>query len=192
MKVLIETSARHIHLSQEHLAILCGKDALLEERQSLSQPGQYVSTTRLNIVGPRSAIKNVSVLGPTRPSTQVEISLTDARTLGVIAPIRESGDIKESAPITIEGPQGSVTINEGVIIAKRHIHMTPEDAEKAGVKNGDIVMIDVDAPERGIIFKDVVVRVSDRFATAVHLDTDEGNAANALGGIGPLYGKIIR
>ena len=191
MKVFIETSARHIHLSKEHLAILCGENYNLEVKKPLSQPGQFVSHTRLNVIGPRSVIKNVSVLGPTRPATQVEVSLTDARTLGVVAPIRESGDIKESAPITIEGPVGSVTINEGVIIAKRHLHMTEEDAKKTGLKSGDVVMIEINTPERGLIFKDVVVRVSNRFATAVHLDTDEGNAANAGAVDGPLYGEIL-
>lgn len=191
MKVLIEVSARHIHLSKEHLAILCGENFNLEEKKALSQPGQYVSHTRLNIIGPKGVIKNVSVLGPTRPATQVEVSLTDARSLGVFAPIRESGNIKESAPIIIEGPLGTVTINEGVIIAKRHLHMTEEDGAKTGLKSGDVVMIEVNTPERGLIFKDVVVRVSNRFATAVHLDTDEGNAANAGAVCGPLYGEVI-
>ncbi|MDD4154716.1 MAG: phosphate propanoyltransferase [Bacilli bacterium] len=193
MKVLIETSARHIHLSPEHLEVLCGKDFALESKKPLSQPGQYVSTTRLDVVGPKATIKGVSVLGPVRPKTQVEVSMTDARSLGVIAPIRESGDVVKSAPIKIVGPVGSVEIEEGVIIAKRHIHMTTEDAAKAGLKSGDVIMIDVTTPERGIIFKDVVVRVSDRFATAVHIDTDESNAANACAdGCGPLYGEIIK
>lgn len=193
MKVLIETSARHIHLSSDHLEILCGKGFALEAKKPLSQPGQYVSTTRLDVVGPKSTIKNVVVLGPTRPKTQIEVSMTDARTLGLIAPIRESGDVTKSAPVKIVGPMGSVEIEEGVIIAKRHLHITPEDAKKAGVKNGDIIMIDINTPERGIIFKDVVVRVSERFATAVHIDTDESNAANASFDMNtPLYGEIIK
>ncbi|MDY0345394.1 MAG: phosphate propanoyltransferase [Bacilli bacterium] len=193
MKVLIETSARHIHLTTEHLEILCGKGFTLEEKKPLSQPGQYVSTTRLDVVGPKATIKNVVVLGPVRPKTQVEVSMTDARTLGMVAPIRESGDVAKSAPVKIAGPRGSIEIEEGVIIAKRHLHMTPEDAKKAGVKSGDIIMIDVNTPERGIIFKDVVVRVSDRFATAVHIDTDESNAANASYDMNtPLYGEIIK
>lgn len=193
MKVLIETSARHIHLSAQDLEVLCGKGFALEAKKPLSQPGQYVSTTRLDIVGPKATIKGVSVLGPVRGKTQVEVSMTDARMLGVIAPIRESGDVSKSAPIKIIGPLGSVDILEGVIIAKRHLHMTLEDAAKTGLKNGDIVMIEVNAPERGIIFKDVVVRVSDRFATAVHIDTDESNAANACAdGCSPLYGEIIK
>jgi len=193
MKVLIETSARHIHLSPEHLEVLCGKGYSLEAKKPLSQHGQYVSTTRLDVVGPKAAIKGVSVLGPVRPKTQVEVSMTDARTLGVIAPIRESGDVAKSAPIKIVGPVGSIEIEEGVIIAKRHLHMTIGDAQKVGLKNGDVVMIDVATPERGIIFKDVVVRVSDRFSTAVHIDTDESNAANACAdGCGPLYGEIIK
>jgi putative phosphotransacetylase len=193
MKVLIETSARHIHLSSEHLEILCGKGFALQEKKPLSQPGQYVSTTRLDVVGLKSTIKNVVVLGPVRPKTQVEVSMTDARTLGVIAPIRESGDVAKSAPITIVGPVGSIQIEEGVIIAKRHLHITPADAALAGVKSGDIVMIEVNTPERGIIFKDVVVRVSERFSTAVHIDTDESNAANASADMNaPLYGEIIK
>ncbi|MFA5481118.1 MAG: phosphate propanoyltransferase [Bacilli bacterium] len=193
MKVLIETSARHIHLSPEHLEILCGKGFALTLKKELSQPGQYVSTTRLDVVGPKSTIKGVSVLGPVRSKTQVEVSMTDARTLGVIAPIRESGNVAKSAPIQIVGPNGTVSIEEGVIIAKRHLHMTPEDASAVGLKSGDVIMIDVNTPERGIIFKDVVVRVSDKFATAVHIDTDESNAANACAdGCGPLYGEIIK
>jgi putative phosphotransacetylase len=119
--------------------------------------------------------------------------MTDARTLGVIAPIRESGDVAKSAPITIVGPVGSIQIEEGVIIAKRHLHITPADAALAGVESGDIVMIEVNTPDRGIIFKDVVVRVSERFSTAVHIDTDESNAANASADMNaPLYGEIIK
>lgn len=193
MKVLIETSARHIHLTSEHLEILCGKGFALVFKKELSQPGQFVSTTRLDVVGPKSTIKNVSVLGPVRSKTQVEVSMTDARTLGVVAPIRESGHVAASAPIQLVGPNGTVHIEEGVIIAKRHLHMTPQDALMAGLKSGDVIKIDINTPERGIIFKDVVVRVSERFATAVHIDTDESNAANVCGvDCGVVYGEIIK
>ena len=135
-KILVETSARHIHVTQETLEILCGKGAKLEVKAMLSQPGQFVSTTRLDLVGPKRTISGVSILGPVRKENQVEVSLTDARTLGVSVPVRESGDIKGSAPIKVVGPCGEVELTEGLIAAKRHIHMTPADAEEFGVKNG--------------------------------------------------------
>lgn len=174
-KILVEMSARHIHVTQEDLEILFGKDAKLTPKRDLSQPGQYLSEERIDLIGPKKTIANVSILGPTRPETQVEISLTDARTLGVAAPVRMSGDVKETGAITIKGPAGEVTIKEGVIAAMRHIHMTPEDAEKMGLKDGQIVSVKVDT-ERGLVFNDTVLRVSPKFATAMHIDTDEANA----------------
>ena len=188
-EILVETSARHIHVNEEQFKILFGEDAKLEVRGPLSQPGQFVSFSRLDIVGPKKTIPNVSILGPFRKSAQVEVSATDARTLGVPAIIRESGDTKGSAPIKLVGPAGELELEEGLIVAKRHIHMTPADAEEMGVKNGEIVKVEVNTPERSLIFGDVVVRVRDDFALAMHIDTDESNAAGCSG---TVYGKIVK
>jgi len=188
-EILVETSARHIHLNEEQFHILCGPDAKLEVRAPLSQPGQFVSTTRLDVVGPKRTLANVSILGPFRKSAQVEISATDARTIGVPAIIRESGDTAGSAPIKLVGPCGEIELAEGCIVAKRHIHMTPADAEEFGVKNGEIVKLEVNCPGRSLIFGDVVVRVRDDFALASHIDTDESNAAGCSG---TVYGKIVK
>lgn len=177
-EILVETSARHIHLNEEQFKILCGEDAKLEVRAPLSQPGQFVSTTRLDIVGPKRKIENVSILGPFRKDAQVEISMTDARTLGVTPVIRESGDTVGSAPITLVGPCGTLELKEGCIVAKRHIHMTSKDAEEFGVTNGQIVSLKLNTPDRSVIFGDVVIRVKDSFSLACHIDTDESNAAN--------------
>lgn len=188
-KFIVETSARHIHVTDEALEILCGKGAKLESKKPLSQPGQYASNTKLDVVGPRNTIKGVTILGPTRKFNQVEITLTEARMLGVTAPIRESGDIVDSAPITLVGPAGSLELKEGCIVAKRHIHMRPEDAKKFNVNNGDIVDVVVESKERKTIFGDVVIRVSDTFSLAMHIDTDESNAANAGG---EVYGHLLK
>ena len=174
-KIIVEMSARHIHVTQEDFEILFGKGATLTPKRDLSQPGQYLSEERIDLVGPKKTIANVSILGPTRPETQVEISLTDARTLGVDAPVRMSGDVAGTGSITIKGPAGEVTIKEGVIAAMRHIHMTPEDAEKFGLKDGQNVSVKVDT-DRGVVFNETVLRVSPKFATAMHIDTDEANA----------------
>ncbi len=174
-KIMVEMSARHVHVTQEALEILFGAGAKLTPKRDLSQPGQYLSEERVDLIGPKKTIANVSILGPTRPETQVEISLTDARTLGVSAPVRMSGDVGGSGAITIKGPAGEVTIEEGVVAAMRHIHMTPEDAEKMGLKDGQIVSVKVDS-ERGMVFNETVLRVSPKFATAMHIDTDEANA----------------
>lgn len=190
-KILVETSARHIHVTKEALEALFGKGYELEVKKMLSQPGQFVSNTRLDIVGPRNTIKNVSILGPERTACQVEISATDARTLGVKPPVRESGDIKDSAPITLVNPEtgAKVELTEGCIIAKRHIHMTPEDAEEFGVKNGDIVSVKISGTGRETIYGDTVIRVSEKFALAMHIDTDESNAASCAG---EIYGEIVK
>ena len=201
-KILVETSARHIHLTQETFDYLMGKEngehAELVVRAPLSQPGQYVSTTRLNLVGPDNPktgkpriIAGVSILGPLRKEDQVEISATDARTLGVKAPIRQSGDVKGSGACKVVNPENGreVELKEGVIVAKRHIHMTPEQAEFFGVKDNEIVYVRVKTPERETIFGDVVCRVSEKFALAMHIDTDESNACN---GSGEIYGQILK
>ena len=154
----------------------------------MSQPGQFACEERVNVVGPKGELKNVSILGPVRPATQIEVSATDARALGVTAFIRESGDIAGTAGCKLVGPCGEVELSEGVIVAKRHIHMTPADAEAFQVKDKDIVWVKVATPERSIVFGDVVVRVSPKFALAMHIDTDESNAANAFKNDG---GEII-
>ena len=179
-KILVETSARHIHLTDEALEIL-GIETL-EVKKMLSQPGQFASNTKLDIIGPKKTICGVSVLGPTRDHCQVEVSLTDARTLGVNAPIRESGDIKGSAPIKIINPTNGRTLelSEGLIAAKRHIHMNPLEAKQFKVNNGDKVMVRVNSDERSLIFDDVIIRVNDAFSLAMHIDTDEANAAGLV------------
>jgi len=188
-KILIETSARHIHVTEEHLAILFGEGATLTKKKDLSQPGQFACEERVTIVGSKKELAGVSILGPTRPSTQVELSLTDARSIGVDAPIRESGDIKGSGGCKIVGPKGEVTIEEGVIAAKRHIHMTPADAEALGVKDKDVVSVKIDTDGRAVVYGDTVVRVSEKFALAMHIDTDESNAACAAG---KVFGEIVK
>ena len=177
-KILVETSARHIHLTQEALEYLMGEGFQLQVRSQLSQPGQFVSTTRLDIVGPKKTISRVSILGPVRKFNQVEVSLTDARTLGVNAPVRESGDIVGSAPIKIVNPENGkeLDLKEGLIVAKRHIHMPPKDAQAAGVQDGDVVSVKVEN-ERGTVFNNVQIRVDDSFTLEMHIDTDEANAA---------------
>ncbi len=186
-EILVEVSARHLHLSQEHLEILFGQDAKLTPKKNLSQPGQFACEEKVSVVGPKNTMK-MSVLGPVRKSTQVEVSLTDARTLGLTVPIRESGDLAGSAGCKLVGPCGEVELQEGVIVAKRHAHFTPADAEKAGVKNGESVYLKLDTPERRLVLGDVVVRVSETAGTAVHIDTDEANAANLSGCV---MGQIV-
>ena len=188
-QLLVETSARHVHLSREDLDVLFGKGYELTSKKDLSQPGQYACTERVDVVGPKKTLAGVSILGPTRPASQVEISLTDARSIGVAAPIRESGDIAGSGACKLVGPCGEVELKEGVIAAKRHIHMTPADAAEYGVQDKDVVSVQIDTDGRALTFGDVVVRVSDKFALAMHIDTDESNAACAAPG---TMGTLIR
>ena len=176
---IVETSARHVHVTQEHLEILFGKGAALTKKKDLSQPGQFACEERVTIVGPKKELKGVSILGPVRKATQVELSATDARSIGIAAPIRESGDVEGSGACKIIGPEGEVEISEGVIVAKRHIHLTPADAEELGVKDKQVVCVKIDTPERKAILGDVVCRVSENFARAMHIDTDESNAVGA-------------
>jgi putative phosphotransacetylase len=174
-KVTIEGSGRHCHLTRETVDVLFGKGFELEQKKMLSQPGQYATPHKITVVGPRKSI-TMSILGPFRNADQVELSLTDARSIGIEAPIRESGVLKGSPGCKLVGPNGEVEIDEGVIIAKRHIHMIPEDAAKAGVEDKQIVKVKVDG-ERSLIFDDVVVRVSPDYATYMHVDYDDMNAA---------------
>ncbi|MGN1087245.1 MAG: PduL/EutD family phosphate acyltransferase, partial [Porcipelethomonas sp.] len=154
----------------------------------LSQPGQFACEERVTIVGPKKEMPNVSILGPVRPETQVELSATDARSIGVAAPIRESGDVAGSGACKIVGPAGEVEISQGVIIAKRHIHLTPETAAEMNVKDKDIVWVKLDTDGRKAVLGDVVVRVSEKYAPAMHIDTDESNAVSAFNG---LEGEIV-
>ena len=187
MKFIVETSARHVHVTQEDLEVLFGKGYQLTKKKDLSQPGQFASNEKVTIVGPKKEM-TASILGPVRPASQVEISLTDARTLGIAAPVRESGDIAGSGACKLVGPCGEVELKEGVIAAKRHIHATPEDAEKLGVKDKDVVSVKIDTDGRKAILGDVVCRVSDKFARAMHIDTDEANAISAHPGLtGTIY-----
>lgn len=189
MKFIVETSARHVHLSRADLETLFGAGYELTKKKDLSQPGQYACEERVTIVGSKKEMPGVSILGPVRKDTQVELSLTDARSIGVTAPIRESGDIAGSGACKIIGPKGEIEISEGVIAAKRHIHATVEDAKNLGVENGEVVSVKVDTEGRSLVFGDVVVRVSDSYALAMHIDTDESNAA----GCGrEVYGEIVK
>lgn len=180
-EVLVEISARHVHVTKEHLAILFGEGYELTPKKDLSQPGQFACEERVTVVGPKRELKGVSILGPCRKETQVEISLTDARSIGVSAPIRESGDVAGSGACKLVGPAGEVELTEGVIAAKRHIHMTPEDAANYGIKDNQIVSVKIPTQGRSLIFGDVVARVSPNYKLAMHLDTDEANAAGVPG-----------
>lgn len=175
-KILVETSARHVHVTQEDLETLFGKGAKLSVKKELSQPGQFASNEKVTVVGSKRELAGVSILGPVRKATQVEISGTDARSIGVAAPIRESGDIEGSGACKLVGPCGEVELTKGVIIAKRHIHMTPEDAKKHGVADKEIVGVKFEKDGRKAILGDVVIRVSENFKEAMHIDTDESNA----------------
>ena len=188
-KVIVETSARHVHLTKEHVDILFGEGHGLTFKKDLSQPGQFACEERVSVVGPKNTIKNVIVLGPERKASQVEVSLTDARTLGVVAPVRESGDVANSGACKLVGPCGEVELSEGVIAAKRHIHFTPAEAAEAGVSDKEVVMVKVTSNDRTTIFGDVVVRVNENFSAAMHIDTDESNASCAFG---EVYGEIIK
>ena len=188
MEFIVETSARHLHVTREVLDILFGEGYELHVKKMLSQPGQFASEEKVQVKGPKGAFPAVSILGPLRSATQVELSLTDCRTIGVTAPVRESGSIEGTPGCELIGPKGSVVIDKGVIAAKRHIHMTPEDAQAFGVENGSIVNVKVNG-SRPLVFGDVVVRVSDKFKLAMHVDVDECNAA----GLTPdARGEIVK
>ena len=186
--VLVETSARHVHVTQEALETLFGAGYELTKKKDLSQPGQFACEERVQVIGEKSSFPAVSILGPVRPDCQVEISASDARAIGVKAPVRESGDIAGSGACKLVGPKGEVELKEGVIVAKRHIHMRPSDAEELGVKNGQIVSVKIDAG-RPLVFGDVVIRVSEKFMPAMHIDVDECNAAGITG---EIEGEIIK
>lgn len=180
-KILVETSARHVHLSREDLDILFGKGFELTFKKDLSQPGQFATNERVTVVGPKREIANISILGPVRKQTQVELSATDARSVGIPIVVRESGDLAGTPGCKIVGPCGEVEISEGVIVAKRHIHLTPDSAAEFGVEDKQIVSVEVKGTGRSTVFGDVVIRVSEKFAPAMHIDTDESNACLSNG-----------
>jgi len=175
-RVILGVSNKHLHLTQEHVEILFGKGHQLTNLKDVAQPGQFAAEECVKIVGPKGEFPKVRVLGPVRSKTQIEISLTDARTLGLKAPVRESGDIEGSPGCTLVGPCGSVELDCGVIVALRHVHMTPDIAEQLSLKAGDCVDVEASGT-RPILFRDVLVRVSNKMAYEMHLDTDEANAA---------------
>ena len=177
--VPLEASGRHVHVTKEQAKLLFGHG--LTAKRPLSQPGQYLANERVTVIGPKGEFTNVAVLGPERPEAQIEISLTDGRTLGITPPVRLSGDVKNSPGAVLQGPLGKMELSQGVIAAKRHIHMTPEDAARMGVKDKQNVRLQV-FTDRPLIFDDLTVRVSDQFATFVHLDYDEANACGFQNG----------
>lgn len=181
-EIPVGVSNRHIHLTREHVDVLFGKGYELTKLKDLSQPGQYACKEQLTIIGPSMrAIEGVRVLGPERKRSQVEISRTDSFILKLKPPVRESGNLDGSAPVTIIGPKGIVTLDEGCIIANRHIHMNPEEAKRFGVTDGETVNVQLDG-ERKSLFYDVSIRVSDSFRLEMHIDTDDANAAGVGNG----------
>lgn len=184
----VEASGRHIHLCQEDLETLFGKGYQLTKAKDLSQPGQYACQERLAVVGPKGTFQNVVILGPTRKESQVEISLTDCLHLGTKAPIRESGDTEGTPGVVLVNGDKSVSLSKGLIVAKRHVHMSPEDAKRANVVNREIVQVKVEG-DRPLIFDDVVIRVHPEFVTAMHIDYDEANACGFKKG---MRGRIIK
>ncbi len=187
MKIMVETSARHIHVTAETFATLFGEGATLTNKKDLSQPGQFACAEKVTVVGPKGEI-TMSILGPFRNADQVEVALTDARKLGLNAPIRESGDVANTPGCKLVGPCGEVEIDCGVIAAKRHIHLTPDAAAEFGVQDKQIVSVSVGAEGRKLTFGDVVCRVHENFAPAMHIDTDESNAAGIAG---TVDGEIV-
>ncbi len=185
-KVIVEVSARHVHVSGADLQSLFGKDYALHPKKDLSQPGQFSCEERVGVVGPKGELQSVTIIGPVRKKSQVEISASDAWRIGLKPPVRESGHVEGSAPVKLVGPKGEVELSEGCMIAKRHVHLDPHTAEKFGVENGQIVKVACGANDRKLIFDDVVVRVSDQYAAAMHIDTDEANAAGI-----PTHGVLL-
>lgn len=186
---IVETSARHVHLSEADFKVLFGENATLTKKKDLSQPGQYACEERVIVKGTKKDLPGVSILGPFRKESQVELSATDARSIGLGIAVRESGVLDGTPGCTLVGPAGEVTLEKGVIVAKRHIHATVADAEELGVVDKEIVSVKVNTPERSLIFGDVVVRVNDTYALAMHIDTDESNAAGMVPGV---MGEIVK
>ncbi|MDR3294338.1 MAG: phosphate propanoyltransferase [Clostridiales Family XIII bacterium] len=180
-KVMIGLSNKHLHLSNEHIDILFGKRRQLTPTKDLRQPGQFACEEKVDLEGPKGTIKGLRVLGPARPETQVELAATDARGIGIQAPVRESGKLTGTPGCKLVGPAGSVEIDHGVMVALRHVHLSPSEALEAGVKDKDVVSVRING-ERALVFEEVLVRSGDAHLSELHLDTDEGNAAGANSG----------
>ena len=189
MKILVETSARHVHLSRNDIDILFGNSYSLSVKRYLSQPGQFLSNEKVNLLVNGNTINGISILGPERSNTQVEISITDSRKLKMNVPIRESGDLLDSPGGTLIGPNGSVELKQGIIVAKRHIHMSVDDSIKSGFKDGEECNLEIKTRDRSVIFSQTVVRVNKNFKLAAHIDTDESNAAGINS---QIFGKITK
>lgn len=185
---VVEVSARHVHLSADDLETLFGKGTKLTPKRELSQPGQYLSEERITVIGPKGKKEKTAILGPVRPETQVELSRTDCAELGIKAPLRESGNVKGSGAVTLVGPAGTLQLDQGAIVAHNHVHLTPEDASTMDVKDGQHVSVEV-LTDRPLVFKDVIIRVSEKFRTRMHIDFDEANAAMVDGF---TLGRIIK
>ncbi|QIK56711.1 phosphate propanoyltransferase [Erysipelothrix sp. HDW6A] len=177
-KINVEVSARHVHLTQETVSLLFGEGFELSVKKNLSLEGEFLSNQKVSIRGPKATIHNVSVLGPCREQNQIEVSLTDARTLGIDVPIRLSGDLDDSAPVDLETSSNSVSLDKGLIVAKRHLHTDPDTAELYGINHGDSISVKLLEDSRNLVFDDVIVRIGKRSIPVIHLDTDEGNSAN--------------
>ena len=188
MKIIVETSARHVHVSQSDLNILFGENYELHNKKDLSQPGQFACQEKVTIKGPKGEIA-ASILGPIREKTQVELSLTDARKIGIVPPIKESGDLNNTPGATLIGPSGEVSLENGIIAAQRHIHLDPKTAKENNLSDKDVVSVKINSDGRSLIFGDVVVRVKENFSPAMHIDTDESNAAGING---TVFGEIIK
>lgn len=186
--IVVEVSARHVHLSAEDLKTLFGAGAELTPKRELSQPGQFLSEERVTIAGPKGKKERVAILGPVRPATQLELSMTDCTELGLKAPLRESGKVEGSAAVVLEGPKGTVEIPQGAIVAHNHVHLSPEDAAVMGLSDGQRVSVEV-LTERPLVFQNVVARVHKNFRTRMHIDFDEANAAMVSGF---TLGRIIK
>lgn len=187
-KVVIGISNKHMHLGQADLETLFGKGHKLTVFKDLSQPGQYACEEKVDVIGPKGSLKGIRVLGPVRSKTQIELSMTDARSIGINAPIRESGDVAGSPGAKLVGPAGELELKEGVIVALRHIHLTEEEARDAGVCDKEFVSLKFGGP-RAAVYDQVLIRVNVNYAGECHLDTDEGNAAGAATG---SMGEIIK
>lgn len=187
-KVEVGLSNKHLHLKEEDIETLFGKGHCLTSMKPLKQPGQFACEEKVDIVGPKGTLKGIRILGPARPETQVELAMTDARAIGLSAPIRESGKLEGTPGVKLIGPAGEVALDYGAIVALRHVHLSPEQALEAGVKDKDIVSIRFDG-ERGLVFENVLIRSGDGHDSEIHLDTDEGNAAGLKNG---MLGEIIK
>ncbi|MEH7249550.1 phosphate propanoyltransferase [Neobacillus niacini] len=189
VEVPIGVSARHCHLCEKDVDTLFGKGYQLTKRTDLKQPGQYAANESVSIIGPRGSIENVRILGPVRKLTQVEVSFTDSMKLGLRPPVRESGNIEGSSPVTIVGPKGSIYLKEGLILAQAHIHMPLEIARQTNIQDGDYVQVEISECIRPIRFEKVKIRISTKYALEMHIDTDEANAGLITNG---QFGKLIK